>query len=406
MSDVQSYLRSEIDRDLTEAKNITQQAEAAARSMTSEERDRVDNLIKAAQERKQKLADIEANAKMLKSIEDLRGTGDRPAEQAPRGAKTIGEAFTKSDAYKALKESGTSGRWSTGPIELDFDTKATVTTTASPIPQPDVQAGMLPMQFRRLTVASLLASGTTDSNAVRYIEETTATNAAAGVTEGDLKPESTLIYTPRDESVRKIATFLPVSDEMLEDVSQLQSYLNQRLSLFVQLEEERQLLVGTGTAPQLRGLLNRTGILTQAKGTDTTPDAIHRAMTAIRTTSFIEPDGIIVHPNDWQDVRLAKDANGQYYGGGPFMGPYGQGGLAQDNIWGLNVVVTPAITEGTALVGAFQVGAQVFRKGGLTVEASNSHSDFFQRNLTAIRAEERLALAVYRPTAFATVTGI
>jgi HK97 family phage major capsid protein len=73
-----------------------------------------------------------------------------------------------------------------------------------------------------------------------------------------------------------------------------------------------------------------------------------------------------------------------------------------ETLWGKRVVVTEAMDAGTALVGAFGTAAQVFRRGGLTVEASNSHSDYFRKNLTAVRAEERLALAVYRPQAFAT----
>jgi HK97 family phage major capsid protein len=75
-------------------------------------------------------------------------------------------------------------------------------------------------------------------------------------------------------------------------------------------------------------------------------------------------------------------------------------------MWGKPVVPTTAMPASTALVGAFRQASQVFRKGGLTVEASNSHADFFQRNETAIRAEERLLLAVYRPGAFGTVTNL
>ena len=92
--------------------------------------------------------------------------------------------------------------------------------------------------------------------------------------------------------------------------------------------------------------------------------------------------------------------------GGPFVGPYGVNGIAGEEAWGLRVVVTSRIAANTALVGAFGTMAQVFYRGGLTVEASNSHSDFFQKNLTALRAERRLALAVYRPQAFHAITAL
>jgi HK97 family phage major capsid protein len=129
-------------------------------------------------------------------------------------------------------------------------------------------------------------------------------------------------------------------------------------------------------------------------------DAILRQITAIAGTSFVFPDGVIMNPANWQSIMLAKGPNGEYLAGGPFATP-----LAT-RLWGLNVVVTPAIPAGVALVGAFQIGAQVFRKGGIAVEASNQHADYFIRNMTAIRAEERLALAVYTPGAFGEVTGL
>jgi HK97 family phage major capsid protein len=237
------------------------------------------------------------------------------------------------------------------------------------------------------------------------------------VAEGDAKPESTITFTQIDEPVRKVATFLPVSDEMLEDVAQIRSYLDTRLSLFVQHAEEDQLLNGSGTSPNVRGLLNRVGIQTgtrsalgvtlgETAASTTVAAALYAAITNVRVNALVEPDGIIMHPTNWATFKTTKDANGQFYGGGPFTGPYGSGGIAGETAWGLPVVVTSRIAVNTALVGAFGTMAQVFYRNGLTVEASNSHSDFFQKNLTAIRAERRLALAVYRPSAFHAITAL
>ena len=86
-------------------------------------------------------------------------------------------------------------------------------------------------------------------------------------------------------------------------------------------------------------------------------------MNGTRGSSFLDPDTVVIHPTNWQAIRTAKDTHGQYYGGGPFYGPYGgpQGpaGASQfsaDKLWGMRVVVTSAITVGTALVGAFCEG--------------------------------------------------
>jgi HK97 family phage major capsid protein len=124
-------------------------------------------------------------------------------------------------------------------------------------------------------------------------------------------------------------------------------------------------------------------------------------MTEVRVDGLAEPTAVVIHPLSWQNLRLAKTATEeQYYGPGPFAPDQ------VERIWGLPVRVTPLIAEGTALVGAFRPFAQVFRKGGIRVVASTEHSTYFTENKVAILAEERLTLAVYRPSAFCSVTGL
>lgn len=335
------------------------------------------------------------------------------ASEPPKGvvAKSIGEQLTESDGYKSIVGKGnvSATQWSTGGIDM----KATLTettaggTTGSGLAQPQVLPGILAILFQPLTIADLMPSGAANAALIRYLKETVATNAAAAVAEGGAKPESTLNFSAVDEPVRKIATWLKVTDEMFEDVPALRSYVDARLGLFVRIQEEAQLLTGSGSGANITGLLNRSGLTAaQALGADTRPDAIYKEITKIRVASFLEPDGLVFNPTDWQTIRLTKDANAQYYGGGPFTGAYGNGQGSVDSLWGKRVVSTTAMTLGTALVGAFATAAQVFRRGGLTVEATNSNEDDFKNNIIMIRAEERLALAVYRPQSFGTVTGL
>jgi HK97 family phage major capsid protein len=410
------YIKGQAEQKLSEASAITSKAASEGRPITTDERKLVTALLEEVSSLKIKRQDLEESVKLTEQIDSMNANMSAPVTPAPAEAKSLGDAFVMSDAYRALRESGFSGKWTTGPIEIKgfdirtggFGTKATVSETASPIVVPDYQPGIVETLFRRLTIQDLLATGTTDSNQVTYAQETTATNAAAAVAEATIKPESTIILALVNEPVRKVATFLPISDEMLEDVAQARSYLESRLRLFVQQTMEAQLLSGSGTAPNLRGLLNRTGVQTVVTITPASAqkiiDAVYQAMTDIRTNAFLEPDAVVMHPTNWQTVRTARDTNGQYYAGGPFMGPYGQGGLAADNMWGLPAVVTAAIPAGTVLVGAFRSAAQAFLRTGLTVEASNSHADFFQLNMTALRAEQRAALAVYRPAGFSKIT--
>ena len=251
-------------------------------------------------------------------------------------------------------------------------------------------------------MSDLVAQGATESNTIDYMQETAFTNTAAPTAEGAAKPESALTFALVSERVQKIAHWIPVTDEMLSDVPALQSYLDTRMRLGVQLSEDLQLLNGDGIAPDLSGFLARAGLAAAIpRGADSDADAIAKQISAIFVATGLQPTGIVLNPTNWLSIQLSKNANGNYISGsGPFTPPQAQ------TLWGLPVAVTPAIAAGTALVGAFRTAAQIFRRGGLRVEASNSHSDFFTKNLIAIRAEERLALAVYRPSAFGTVTGL
>lgn len=335
-------------------------------------------------------------------------------EQPNMVGKSIGAQFAQSDGYKNLLQRGLKGgAWSSGDVELK--TTLTEGTLGSPGPGysnvtavPMLLPGIVDIRFPELTVSDLFPGGSTTAALIRYLVETAVTNAAATVAEGNLKPESAITFSKVDEVLHKIATFLPVSDEMLEDWAQVQSYIDARLILFVKIAEELQLLQGDGTGSNLVGILNRSGLATSiAKGTapslagDNDMDAIYRMITEIRTTAFLEPDSIVIDPNAWQTILISKaTGTGNYFANGPFAAS------EPPTLWSKKVVVTPRMPANTALVGAFAQGGQIFRKGGLTVEASNSHADFFQRNLTAIRAEERVALAVYRPGAFGTVTNL
>jgi HK97 family phage major capsid protein len=262
--------------------------------------------------------------------------------------------------------------------------------------------GVVNMALEERTVADLMLQGQTDNNTIEYYEETTVTNNAATVAEGGTKPESALAWTLRTENVRKIATWIPATKESLDDVSWLESQIRGRLSFMVMRAEEAQLLTGDGVSPNLLGILNRSGIQTQAKGSDPVPDAIYKAMQKIRGaggSGFAEPSAVVLHPNDWTDIRLLRTTDGIYIWGNPSE-------TGADTIWGLPIRQTTAMTENTGLVGAFRPYSQVTRREGIQITLSTEHSTYFVENKVAILAEERLALEVYRPSAFATVTGI
>lgn len=360
---------------------------------------------------------VQKQREMLNSLAGQKG-GDAAGTAATAAfGESIGAQFVKSAGYKRLLESGTvgkGGQWTTGDITIGTKDNVvgegpgplgtTPTGGAALVAQPNLLPGIVDIKTPDLVIGDLIPQAGTSSQLIRYLKETVLTNAAAMTAEGALFPESNIQFDKVDETVKKVTTFIPVTDEMLEDYEQIQGYLNARLSLFVRLQEQYQLLFGDGTGENLLGLMNQTGLQNEITiGTapsladDNAMDAVYRQITRIRVNSFMEPDAVVVDSVGWEGMTLAKTSQGIYYANGPFMSQ------AQPAVWGKKVVATPIMPENTALVGAYAAASQIFRKGGLTVEASNSHADYFQRGQTAIRAQERLVLAVYRPGAFGKV---
>lgn len=314
---------------------------------------------------------------------------------------TVGEVYVKSVAFtefNASRKGSPEAILNVGPQVANLRQKALLDTTDF-APQAIRSNLILPTAERQVMITDLIPQGTTNQTSIVYMEETTATNGAAFVAEGDAKPESALSFTERTSPVRKVATVLPVTEEMFEDVPQMRDYVNARLGQFMDLARENYLLNGSGVAPEFTGMLNVAGIQTQAKGADPTPDAIYKAIVKIQVGAFLQPSGVVLHPNDWTDIRLLRTADGQYIWGSPAdPGPA--------RIWGLPVVSTVAATENTGVVAAFDSAMMIWRRTGVSFAVSDQHNDFFITNKLMLRVEERLAFVVYRPAAICTVTGI
>lgn len=377
------------DRDLTEAELETVEANAA-------EIEDLDSKIKGAAETK---AVFDRIAQVVPANGDD-SEGDRPG-------KSLGEHFVKSVGNDGLARIRTmSGATIAAPEWL----KAAADPQSTP-------AGMAPWLgeydrtvvrgFRRPTVADLFGTGTLSGNAVSYLVEGSVAGNFTAVSEGNVKPHMNFADPDvKTAALRKVAGVITIPDEMIEDAAFWVSEINQRGLYMLSLVEEAQLLSGSGNAGQIEGLLTN-GDIDSVSANDNTDnaDALFRAMTKVQTNTGLSPDGIVMNPADYQALRLQKDSNGQYFGGGFFAGPYGQGGVTeQPPLWGLRTVVSPSVSAGTAIVGAFNQGATVYRKGGIRVESTNSHKETFVSNLVTTRIEERLAFAVRNPTAFIEVT--
>ena len=319
--------------------------------------------------------------------------GSQSHNEGPKERKTLGRLFIESKAFKEFNSSAKKGP------AADVEVEEKVLDETAYAPQAIRLPLIVPGVLQRPVVADLIPQGITSQYQIAYMEETTTTNAAAARLENGAAGESVLEFTPKTADVIEIATYLAISERLMEDAPAMEAYVNSRLNIFMQLAEENELLNGLGTPPSMFGLLHVVGLQTQAKGALPTPDAIYMAMTKIQVNSLLSASGVIMHPTDWQDIALLRTTEGVYLWGSP-------SGAAPERIWGLPIVKTTSIAENTGLVGAFDTAAQIFRRKNVTFEVSNSHSDFFIKGKLAIRATERLAMPAYRPARFCTVTGI
>jgi HK97 family phage major capsid protein len=316
-------------------------------------------------------------------------------------ARSLGAQFVEHEGYKgAIHGVQRSGRWQSPTFEIQA-AGVTLVPAGSAIPP----GTMSPMPFTfpaEWSVAVRFAPGTTDAGLVPYLRETVWTNAAAVVAMGAVKPQSTKEFTLVQQALIKIAHYIDCPDELLDDIEGLRSFIDAQMALGVLEKLETDIISGPGTAGQMQGLLTLPGkapdIAYTAGQPYITPIIAQRAQ--VYELSRLRPDTVVLSPSTWALVSTQTTTGGGFLlGPGVVVGPV-------PSIWGMGVVESPSVPDGTAIVGAFRQGGQLFRKGGIIVQATNSHAANFASNITTIRAELRVALAIYRSTAFGLVTGL
>lgn len=362
------------DKALAEAKKTG--------DMSAEMKPKVDELLVKQGELQARLQDVEQKIAR-------RNAAEAPQHRSP------GAMVVESAEFKAYIKAGNFRQG------FNYGVKAIVTDITSDMSSggdlvvPQRQPGIIAPPERRMTVRDLITPGTTGSNLVQYIRESGYTNSAATVSETTAKPKSDITFEMLQAAVVKIATYVKASTEILADAAMLQSYIDNRLRYMLAYVEEAQLLNGSGVGNNLNGIYTQATAYSAPitpPGTLTKVDVL-RLMMLQAELALYPATGVVLHPNDWCVIELLKDEIGRYIIGNPQ-------GTITPTIWGRPVVATQAMTVDTALVGAFKLGAQVFDRLQANVSVATENEDDFIKNMVTILAEERLALAVYRPEAF------
>ena len=247
----------------------------------------------------------------------------------------------------------------------------------------------------RLGVRELFGAEAISGNALTYYVLGTAEGTIDGTSEGAAKDRIHIPYTPTTAALTKIAAYLKETDELLSDAAFLESAIKGRGVYEFQKAVEAYLV---------SALAGTTGV--QVKGSSITFDNILAAKQEIMADTGYAADALIINPADWCTLLQSKDSNLQYLLGGPAFGSYGNGAYnGNPKVWGLTVVESAAVTQGTCIVGAFKAGASVVTKAGegQRIEVSNSDQDDFIKNMVTVRIEERLVLAARVPAAFCLV---
>ena len=358
----------------------------------------VKNLGKVTDETKQKADEaLVKHNEISERLSVIEQKMTQPDGRDDERQKSAGQMVAESDELKSFIAGGGKGRISIAVKAIISSLTTDANGSAGDLIVPQRVDGIITPAQRRMTIRDLLTPGNTASNAIQYVKETGFTNSAATVSEtsGATKPQSEIKFDIVTTPVTTIAHWVLATKQILDDVPQLRSYIDGRLRYGLEYVEEGQMLNGGGTGTDLNGIYTQATAYsapTTLPAPVTSIDVLRLAMLQAFLAE-LPPTGHVLHPTNWAEIELVKDTTGRHIIGNPVNG-------GPSTLWRLPVVETPAMTVGKFLTGAFKLGAQIFDREEANVEISTEDSDNFRKNLVTIRAEERLALAVYRPEAF------
>jgi HK97 family phage major capsid protein len=339
------------------------------------------------------LADVNAGPTLVKTIQENESVQRLLKDRSGKAViqlkgRDVAELMSRKSIISGIT-SGSAGGDALNPVGA----------ATSGVLQIDRIPGITPEARQVLRIRDLFSARPTTMQVVDFVKVSSPMAIASPVPEASVKPENSLTFQSVSEKVRLLATWIPATRQVLDDFVELMSFIQSAIPYYVNLEEELQLLGGDNTGENLHGLIPQaaafnTALLPSAAKGWNKIDVIATAIKQINAAKEIEPTFAVINTNDWWDIRLTKDSFGRYILGDPQV-------AVRPNIFGLDVVPTTSVAGGTFLVGSGSpVAAEIRDRMEMQVEISTEHSDYFVRNLVAIRAEKRLALITKRVNSY------
>jgi len=337
--------------------------------------------------------------RVIEQVQKLEEKGVKLRNQNPE-KKSFIDFVKGNDKYQALSQkSQNCAEIEVSKSDMASMAETKVTSSGLVAPQYDPVVQGAPRQ--NLLIRDLIPTTPVTGQSFTYFKELLHTLGAGMVAEGAAKPTSNVTFEQVTDIVKKIAVWMPVTDEALDDVPQLYSYIQELLRYDLELKREGQLLKGDGTGNNLNGIMTQASVFDPdlSKATDTAIDTVRRAIYQARKQSKLAADAVVMSDLDWMNIELQKDGENRYL----FANLQG---LVTPVLWGRPIVASDSMDEGDGsttggefLTGSFQQGARIYDRMGFTIKVGMINDDFI-KNQRAILVEERLGLAVRKKHAF------
>lgn len=272
----------------------------------------------------------------------------------------------------------------------------TIGYAATGVLQIDRLPGITAEARQRNVVRSQFVARPTLLPKIDFVRVATPLGPASPQLETFSKLESQLKVDSVSELVQTLAIWVPASKQLLDDLNELMTFIQDSLPYYVNLLEDQQFLNGDATGQNLHGIVPQAAPFTASLlgSSYTKIDIIGRAIQQIAQANEVPPTFVALNSKDYWDIKLTKDGFGHYLLGDP-------GSPWAGKIWGLTPVETNSMASGKFLVGNGDPACATIRdRMDLAIDISTEHSDYFARNLIAIRCEKRTCMVVRRPNAF------